>query len=56
MQKLLCLNIKILIINYIYKINKYKIFLLIIVEIIILNIIFYIIFCFIREKNYNNYI
>jgi len=56
MQKLLCLNIKILIINCIYKINKYKIFLFIIIEIIVLNIIFYVEFYFIKGKNYNNYV
>ena len=56
MQKLLHLNIKILIINCIYKTNKYKIFLLIIIEIIVLNIIFYVDFCFIKKENYNNYV
>ncbi len=55
-QKLLSLNIKVLIINYIYKTNKYKISFLIIIEIIILNIIFYVVFYFIKEENYNNYI
>jgi len=55
MQKLLYLNIKILIINCIYKINKYKMSLLIIIKIIILNIIFYVAFYFIKSENYNNY-
>jgi len=55
MQKLLYLNIEILIINCIYKTNKYKISFLIIIEIIVLNTIFYIEFCFIKSENYSNY-
>ncbi len=47
---------KIILINIIYKTNKYKILLLIIIKIIILNIIFNIAFYFIKDKNYNNYI
>jgi len=53
---LLSLNIKVLIINYIYKTKKYKMSLLIIIKIIALNIIFYIVFYFIKEENYNNYV
>lgn len=55
MQKLLCLNIKILIMNCIYKTNKYKISLLIIIEVIVLNIIFYVDFCFMKKKSYSDY-
>ncbi len=47
---------KIILINCIYKINKYKILLLIIIKVIVLNIIFYIAFYFIKDKNYNKYI
>jgi len=54
MQKLLCLNIKILIINCIYKTNKYKMSLFII-KIIVLNIIFYVAFCFIKNESCNDY-
>ena len=53
---MLSLNIKVLIINYIYKTKKYKMSLLIIIKIIALNIIFYIVFYFIKEENYNNYV
>jgi len=56
MQKSLCLNIEILIIDYIYKTNKYKISFFIIIRIIVFNIIFYVKFCFIREENYSNYL
>ncbi len=55
MQKLLYLNIEILIIDYIYKTNKYKISLIIIIEVIVLNITFYVEFYFIKRKNYNDY-
>ena len=50
MQKLLRENHEILLINCIYKINKYKMLLLIIIEVISLNIIFYVNFCFMKEK------
>ena len=56
MQKLLRENHKILLINCIYKINKYKILLLIIIEVISLNIIFYINFCFMKKKLHDDYI
>jgi len=55
MQKLLCLNMKILTMNCIYKTNKYKMSLFIIIEIIVLNIIFYVVFCFMKSENYNDY-
>lgn len=42
--------------NYIYKTNKYQISLIIIIRIIVFNTIFYIKFCYIRRKNYNNYV
>ena len=42
--------------NYTYKINKYKILLLIIIEITFLNIIFYVNFCFMKKEHYNNYV
>jgi len=47
---------KIILINCIYKTNKYKISLLIIIKIIVLNITFYVAFCFIKGENYSNYI
>ena len=47
---------KTILINIIYKNNRYKILLLISIKIIILNIIFYFAFYFIKDKNYNNYI
>ena len=50
-QKILKFNNEILIMNCIYKINWYKIFLLIINEIIILNIIFYVEFIFLIDKH-----
>ncbi len=55
MQKLLHENFKILIMNCIYKINKYKMLLLIIIEIMSLNIFYYIIFCFIKDESFNDY-
>ena len=39
-----------------YKINKYKLLLLIIIEIIALNIFFYIEFAFIKSKYTKNYV
>ncbi len=47
---------EIILINYIYKTNKYKISLLIIIKIIVLNIIFYVTFYFIKDENYINYV
>jgi len=55
MQKLLRLNMKILIMNCTYKTNKYKMLLLIIIKIIVLNIIFYVAFCFIKDESYSDY-
>ena len=56
MQKLFRENHEILLINCIYKINKYKMSLLVIIEIISLNIIFYVDFCFMKEDRHNDYV
>ena len=56
MQKFFRENHEILLMNCTYKINKYKMSLLIIIEIIFLNIIFYVDFCFMKEKHHNDYI
>ena len=56
MQKLLRENHEILLMNCTYKINKYKMPLLIIIEIIVLNIIFYVDFCFMKGERYNDYV
>ena len=56
MQLLLIKHYEMLIINYIYKINKYKISLLIIIEIIFSNFIFYVEFCFIKIEIFENYL
>jgi len=55
MQKLLRLNMKILIIDCTYKTNKYKMFLLIIIEVIALNTTFYVAFCFMKDESYSDY-
>ncbi len=47
---------KIILMNCIYKTNKYKMLLLIIIKVIVLNIIFYVAFCFMKDENYNDYI
>ena len=56
MQLLLIKHYEMLIINYIYKINKYKISLLTIIEIIFSNFIFYVEFCFIKIEIFENYL
>ena len=56
MQKLLRDHLEILIINVIYKTNRYKMSLLIIIDVIYLSITFYVAFCFIKKKNYNSYL
>ena len=56
MQILLVENLEILIINCIYKINRYKMSLLIIIDITNLNIFFYIDFCFMKEEHFEDYI
>ena len=56
MQKLLRENHEFLLINCTYKINKYKMSLLIIIKIISLNIIFYVNFDFMKKEYYNNYV
>jgi len=50
MLEILCKNLKIFIIKYIYKINKYKILLLIICEIIFLDTTFIVDFVFLNKK------
>ena len=45
-----------LILNVIYKINKYKLSLFIIIEITIFNISFYINFIFMKSKYISNYV
>ncbi len=49
-------NSEILIMNCIYKINHYKMLLLIIIEIIVLNIFFFVEFCFIKVEKTANYV
>ncbi len=49
-------NSEILIMNCIYKINRYKMLLLIIIEIIALNIFFFIDFCFMTAKKISDYV
>ena len=56
MQKLLRENFEILIMNCIYKINKYKMLLLIIINVTSLNIFYYVIFCFMKDESFNNYV
>ena len=56
MQKFFRENHEVLLMNCTYKINKYKISLLIIIEVISLNIIFYVNFCFMKEKRHNDYV
>lgn len=51
---LIC-NSKILIMNCIYKINHYKMLLLIIIKVIALNIFFFVEFCFITVEKTVNY-
>jgi len=49
-------NSEILIMNCIYKINHYKMLLLIIIEVIALNIFFFIEFCFMKVEKTANYV
>jgi len=55
-KKLLKINSKILIMNCIYKINRYKLSLLVIFEITALNISFYIAFVFMLHEIADDYI
>ena len=55
-QELLRHHLEISIMNVIYKMNRYKISLLIIIDVICLSITFYVAFCFMKKKNYNNYL
>ena len=54
-KKIFIINDEILILDYIYKINRYKMLFIIVIEIIYLNIIFYIDMCFINNENLKNY-
>ena len=56
MQKLLIENSKVLIMNCIYKTNKYKMSLLIINDVTNLNIFFYVDFCFMKDENFSDYV
>ena len=42
--------------NVIYKTNRYKISLLIIIDVICLSIIFYVAFYFMKRENYSDYL
>ena len=55
-QQILKINHEILIMNYTYKTNKYRMFLIIINKQTILNDNFYIIFCFMTHETQINYI
>jgi len=55
-EKLLKLNHEIFIMNCIYKINRYRISLLVIMKVMILNMSFYIIFIFQLQKITEDYI
>jgi len=46
---------EIILMNCIYKTNKYKMSLLIIIKVIVLNITFYVAFYFIKDENYSDY-
>lgn len=54
-QKILKYNYKVLLINTIYKTNKYKMYLIIISKITLLNISYYIAFAFIFKEIYKVY-
>ena len=54
-KKILKHNYEVLLINVIYKINKYKISLVIVIDCTVLNIIFYVNFVFIKEEKTSNY-
>ena len=55
-QELLRDHSEVLIMNVIYKTNRYKMPLLIIIDVTYLSIIFYVAFCFIKEENYSDYL
>ena len=56
MQKLLIENLEVLIMNCIYKTNRYKMPLLIIIDVTNLNIFFYVDFCFMKDERFNDYV
>jgi hypothetical protein len=55
-QSILKINYEVLIMNCIYKINKYKMSLMIIFDQIVLHKTFYVVFCFMTKKNQNDYV
>lgn len=55
MQKLLRLNMEVLIIDCTYKTNRYKMPLLIIIGVTALNTTFYVAFCFMKGESYSDY-
>ncbi len=55
-QIILKINYEILIMNCIYKINKYKMLLMIIFDQIALHKIFYVAFCFMTKEKQNDYV
>ena len=54
-QNIIKLNSKIYLINCIYKINRYRMSLCIIIDVTSLNIIFYVVFCFLFNERMQNY-
>ncbi len=56
MQKLLRENSEILIMNCTYKTNKYKMPLLIIIDVTSLNIFYYVAFCFMKGESFGDYV
>ena len=56
MQELLRENPKVIIIDVTYKINRYKMPLLIIIGVTCLNTTFYVAFCFMKSENYTDYV
>ncbi len=55
-QSILKINYEVLIMNCIYKINRYKMFLMIISDQIVLHKNFYVVFCFMSKEKQNYYI
>jgi hypothetical protein len=55
-QSILKINYEVLIMNCTYKINRYKMSLMIIFDQIVLHKIFYVVFCFMTKKKQNDYV
>ena len=55
-QQILSVNLEILLMNCIYKINKYRLSLLVICDVTTINTIFYVIFCFLSSEYIENYV